>query len=52
MNALHISHGSISTTLHDCLGMHKLTAPWVPKSLSDEQMANQSISIQCIVEAV
>ena len=25
-NALHISHGSVSTTLHDHLGMHKLTA--------------------------
>ena len=36
-NALHISHGSVSTTLHDRLGMHKLTARWVPKSLSDEQ---------------
>ena len=33
-NALHISHGSVSTTLHDRLGMHKLTARWVPKSLS------------------
>ena len=41
-NALHISHGSISTTLHDCLGMHKLTARWVPKSLSDEQMATRA----------
>ena len=41
-NALHISHGSISTTLHDCLGMHKLTAHWVPKSLSDEQMATRA----------
>ena len=38
-NALHISHGSVSTTLHDRLGMHKLTSRWVPKSLSDEQMA-------------
>ena len=36
-NALHFSHGSISTTLHDLLDMHKLTAHWVPKSLSDEQ---------------
>ena len=35
-NALHISHGSISTTLHDRLGMHKLTARWLPKSLSEE----------------
>ena len=41
-NALHISHGSFSTTLHDGLGMHKLTAHWVPKSLSDEQMATRA----------
>ena len=33
-NALHISHGSISTILHDRLGMRKLTARLVPKSLS------------------
>ena len=42
-NALHISHGSISTTLHDRLGMHKLTARLVPKSLSDEQMATRAL---------
>ena len=41
-NALHISHGSVSTTLHDRLDMHKLTARWVPKSLSDEQMATRA----------
>ena len=41
-NALHISHGSVSTTLHDRLGMHKLTARWVQKSLSGEQMATRS----------
>ena len=41
-NALHISYGSISTTLHDCLGMHKLTACWVPEFLSDEQMATRA----------
>ena len=41
-NALHISHGSISTTLHDRLGIHKLTTRWVPKSLSDEQMATRA----------
>ena len=40
--SLHISHGSVSTTLHDRLGMHKLTAHWVPKSLSDEQMATRA----------
>ena len=37
--ALGISDGSVSTILHNCLGMHKLTAHWVPESLSDEQMA-------------
>ena len=41
-NALHISHGSVSTTLHDRLGRHKLTASWVPKSHSDEQMATRA----------
>ena len=41
VNALHISHGSVST-LHDRLGMHKLTAHWVPKSLSDKQMATRA----------
>ena len=41
-NALHISHGSASTTLHGRLGMHKLTARWVPKSLSDKQMATRA----------
>ena len=41
-NALHISHGSVSTTLYDRLGMHKLTARWVPKSLSDEQMVTRA----------
>ena len=41
-NALHISHGSVSTTLHDRLSMHKLTACWVPKFLSDEQMATRA----------
>ena len=40
--ALGISHGSISTILHDRFGMRKLTACWVPKSLSDEQMATRA----------
>ena len=44
--ALGISHGSVSTILHDRLGMRKLTARWVPKSLG-----NQKISMQCLVEA-
>ena len=39
---LGISHGSVSTILHDRLGMHKLTARWVPKSLSDKQMATRA----------
>ena len=37
-----ISHGSVSTILHDRFGMHKLTARWVPKSLSDEQMTTRA----------
>ena len=41
--ALGISHDSVSTILHDRLGMRKLTARWVPKSLS--------ISMQRLVEA-
>ena len=40
--ALGISHGSVSTTLHDRLGLRELTARWVPKSLSDEQMATRA----------
>ena len=40
--ALGISHGSVSTILHDRLGMRKLTACWVPKSLSDKQMATRA----------
>ena len=41
--ALGISHDSVSTILHDRLGLRKLTARWVPKSLSDEQMATKSV---------
>ena len=40
--ALDISHDSVSTILHDRLGMRKLTARWVPKSLSDEQKATRA----------
>ena len=38
---LGMSHGSVSTILHDRLGMRKPTARCVPKSLSDEQMATR-----------
>ena len=40
--ALGISHGSVSTILHDRLGMRKLTARWVHISLSDKQMATRA----------
>ena len=40
--ALGISHGSVSTILHDRLGMRNLTARSVPKSLSNEQMATRA----------
>ena len=39
---LGISHGRVSTILNDRLGMRKLTARWVPKSLSDDQMATRA----------
>ena len=39
---LGISHGSVTTTLHDRFGLRKLTARLVPKSLSDEQMATRA----------
>ena len=46
--ALSISRGSVSTILHDRLGMRKLTARWVPKFLSDEQMATRaSLLLKC-----
>ena len=51
--ALGISHGNVSTILHDHLGMRKLTARWVPKPLSDEQMAARasagSALLQCFM---
>ena len=39
---LGISHGSVSTILHDRLGMCNPTASWVPTSLSDGQMATRA----------
>ena len=48
--ALGISHGSVSTILHDRLGVHKLTARWVPKSLSDEQMATRASVCSALVK--
>ena len=50
MQALGISHGSISTTLHDWLGLHKPTAYWVPKSLSDEQMATRASECSALLK--
>ena len=40
--ALGISNGSVSTILHDRLGMRKLISRLVPKSFSDEQMATRA----------
>ena len=48
--ALDILDGSVSTILHDRLGMLKLEVRWVPESLSDEH-GNQSINMQRVVEA-
>ena len=48
--ALGISHGSISTILHDRLGMRKLTARGSPNALAMSKW-QQSISMQRLVEA-
>ena len=48
--ALGISHGSVSTILHDRLGMRKLTARLVPKSLSDEQMITRASVCSALLE--
>ena len=48
--ALGISHGSVSTILHDRLGMHKLTARWVPRSPCDEQMATRASVCSALLE--
>ena len=48
--ALGISHGSVSTILHDCLGMCKLTARWVPKSLSNEQVATRASACSTLLK--
>ena len=50
MSALGISHDSVSTILHDRLGMRQLTVCWVPKSLSDEQMATRANKNQLDIE--
>ena len=48
--ALGISHGSVSTILHDRLGMRKLTARWVHKSLSDAQMATTALVCSALLK--
>ena len=48
--ALGISHGSVSTILHDRLGMRKLTAHWVTKSLSDEQMETRASECSALLK--
>ena len=39
-----ISHSSVSTILHEHLGIHKLTVRWDPKSLIDEEIATTLLS--------
>ena len=43
---------SVSTILHDRLGMRKLTARWVPKSLSDEEMATRASVCSALLKPV
>ena len=42
--ALDISHGSVSTILHDRSGIRKLTTRWIPKSFSNDQIATRACS--------
>ena len=42
VKTLGMFHGSVSTILHDRLGMRKLTTRWAPKSLINEQMATRA----------
>ena len=51
-HALGISQGSVSTILHDHLGMRKLTPCWVPKSLRDEQMATRASVCSALLKHV
>ena len=48
--ALDISHGNVSTILHDRLSLRKLTARWVPKSLSDEQVATRALVCSALLK--
>ena len=48
--ALGISHCSVSTILHDRLGMRKLTARCVPKSFSDEMMATRARACSALLK--
>ena len=50
--ALGISHGSVSTILHDRLGMRKLKARWVPESLSYEQMATTASVCSALLKSL
>ena len=52
VQVLGISHGSVSIILHDRLGMRKLTACWVPKSLSDEKMATRASVCSALLKHV
>ena len=52
VQALGISHGSVSTILHDRLGMCKLTARWVPKSLSDEQTTTRALVCSALLKGL
>ena len=50
--ALGISHDSVQHLLYDGLGMRKLTARWVSKSLSDSQMATTASLCSALLKRV
>ena len=49
--AFGISHGSVSTILHDRLGRRDLTARWGPQ-ISDEQMATRASVCSALLKSV
>ena len=49
-HVLGISHGSVSTILHNRLGTRELTARWIPKSLSDEQITTRASACSSLVK--
>ena len=49
---LRFSLSRVPTILHDRLSMRKLTALWVPKSISDEQMTTRELVCSALLKRI